>query len=418
MKAKQLGLLLVAAVLLGGLGWYVRSRDAVTLEESKMRMGDPLLPGLDINAVSTLRFQEGAETLHVERKGEAWTVRERHGYPANFGTLADFLRKLADLKITQPVDVGPSRHAALKLTSPPDGEGVLVELLGADEKPLKRFLVGGETSRTEDPSGFGGGAVGRYIRVLSEGGSAEGEIAKVSDSMSSAKPNAADWINKDFFKVELPVAVHVKPADGSPALLLERPDEFGDWALMDVKEGESLDRTKVGTYNSLLSFPSFNDVAAESEAEAMGLVNPTIATVRTAKGFEYGIRIGTPQAGDVYPIQIAVTGNFPESREAAADESEEDATRLNSEFEADLKARREKLAKEQALTGWIYLVNKWAIDALLKPRADLLAAPEGSPGAAGAAGDDGIEEFDLNSLPEGFQGLESLLPDSGAFPKN
>jgi hypothetical protein len=408
MKAKQLGILLLAAVLLGGLGWYVRSRDAVKLEESKLRMGDVLLPGLDVNAVAGIRIQQGEQTLHVERKQDVWTVRERGGYPASFNNLAEFLRKLRELKITQPVEVGPSRLPALELSLPPEGKGIRLDLMQDEDKILQTLVVGKETAAAEDPSGFGAGPGGRYVSVGIQGG----DIAKVSDPLLSVQTNPADWIQKDFFKVEQPISVEIQRTEGgAEGFSLKRRDEFGEWQLADAKSGEKLDIGKLGVYNSLLSFPSFNDVAVDPDEAALGLEDPTLAVVETAKGFRYEIKIGKPQAGETYAMTVQVTGTFPESRQAAEDESEEGKAQLDKEFEDDLKVRQEKLARESQLTGWVFLVNKWSIDALLKPRADLMADPEAGFDEPGAEfREEDIPEFDLEDL-------KSLLPDSDLFPR-
>ena len=103
MKGKQLGILVVAAAVLGGLGWYVRQQGAQAPEKARIGMGEKLLGNFDVNTVKAIRLVAGTNAVNVALGGDNWVVKERGGYPANFTTVAEFVRKLGDLKITKPL---------------------------------------------------------------------------------------------------------------------------------------------------------------------------------------------------------------------------------------------------------------------------------------------------------------------------
>ena len=396
MNSKQLAILIALGVVLGGAGIMVRSRHDSSFTKSTRKMGGSLLGDFDAGTVAGLRITEGTNTVNINKTGDNWVVKERSGYTANFGNVADFVRKLIELKVTKPVAVGPSSLGRLDLVAPDKGPSVLVELLAADGKPIRSLLLGRkvmkESAADNSPMG-GGGAwpVGRYVMVDNK----PDTVAIVSDALANAEPKAEEWIDKDFVKVEQPVFVSINKPESTNSFTLVRTNEFGEWSLFSATPDEKLDTSKVSAFNTLLSSASFNDVTLTPAAEAFE--KPETALVRTAAGFEYKIRVGKPGADDNYPIQVAVSGEFPKERAAVKDEKKEDKERLDKEFKEKLAKNEEKLKKEQALAKWTFTINKWSIDPLLKNRSELFAAKPGATNATPST-PAGVPNFGAPSL--------------------
>lgn len=397
MKGKQLGTLVVAAAVLGGLGWYVRNSGEQASERSRVGMGQKLLGEFDVNTVTAIRIVSGTNAVNVALNGDAWTVKERGGYPANYATVAEMVRKLADLKVTKPLNVGPSRLGALELVAPDKGPGVLVELRGAGDKVLKSVLLGKKVMREgQDSSPFGGGGmpVGRYVMV---GGDVK-TAALVNDALGGSEARSEDWLSKDFFKVEPPVlSVQVVHPAATNSFHLTRTNEFAAWDLADAKAGEKLDAGKAAQFGTLLGSPTFNDVVLTPDLAALGLDKPTVATVRTTAGFTYEFKLGKEQGANAdIPLQLAVKADLAKERVAGKDEKPEDKAKLDKEFQEKRTKLEEKLKAEQAYSKWTYLVSKWSIDPLLKNRGDLFADKKSdAPAAPGG----------IPGLPEGIPGL-------------
>lgn len=244
---------------------------------------------------------------------------------------------------------------------------------------------------------MGGGAYpdGRYVLV---GGAAK-TIALVSDPLANADSRAEDWLNKEFIKVELPRSIEVISAEPTNSFRLSRTNEFGEWQLADLKGEEKLDASKAGLYGSLLSAPAFNDVLVNPDLAALGLDKPTVARIVTSSGLTYEVKLGRPQANEDYPVQVSVTGQFPEPAKDEKPEDKEKRTKL-----------QEKFKTEQAYGKSTYLVSKWTVDALLKKRSELLVDKKADASKAPEAG---------NGLPPGFN-LQDLqgLPGLPGLPKN
>jgi len=376
MKGKQLLFLVAALVVLGGAGLVLSRRDATRLSSAKLGMGTKVLGGLDINSVAGFRIRSGTNQLNVVRDGERWVVRERGSYPASFDSLSDFLRKLADLKVTRPVEVGPSRLPALDLVASDEGRGVQLELLGSGGSPVKKLLLGKPHNRGGDdassPFGGGGMANGRYVMLDADAK----QIVLVSDPLNSATTRAEDWLDKAFFKVELPRRIEISRPGEATGFILSRTNEFSEWVWEDARADEVLDPSKTSLFGSVLSAPSFTDIVMDPSDEDLGLDKPAVARVITTAGFVYELALGKAQANEDYPVRLKVSGDWPRERVPGDDEKPEDKERLDKEFTDSLAKKDAKLKAEQEFAQWTYLVSRWTIEPLLKNRTDLVATPK------------------------------------------
>jgi hypothetical protein len=185
------------------------------------------------------------------------------------------------------------------------------------------------------------------------------------------------------------------------------------------------------------SAPSFKDVVPDPDNATTGLDAPQTFTIETFEGFTYVVDVGNAtEDGDFY-LTVETTAEFPtdyvpepeaeeeegaaedgaeadageaEAAEAAAEaapaeaeatdgaelsaeekakkeeeekaKKEEEAKKKKEDFEKEVERKQEKLETEKAYAGYVYLVNKWSVDSLLKNRADLLR-PDEEPVPAG-----------------------------------
>jgi hypothetical protein len=382
MNRKQLTLLIVLGVVLGGLGYWVYNKREAGYERgtATSEEGTKLLKGLPANAirdVTQLTIKQGTNEVNLAVQGERWTVKERGGYPANFNNISDTVRKFWDLKVARAVEVGPSRLPSLKLTKT---DGTLVDLKDAQGKSIAAITLGMQTSKeAREDSQFGGGSFpnGRYVMR----GDDVKTVALVSDPLSvEAKPE--DWLNKDWFKVERIKSVSVVTTNATNNWKLTRETDGAEWKLADAKAGEAADGSKTSGLNWLLSSPSFNDVMVDPKPETTGLDKPTVATIETLDGFSYTLKIGQPSGGEEnanHALQVSITANLPKERTPGKDEKPEDKDKLDKEFAAKQKPLEEKLKNEKAFEKWTYVVPKFTLETLLKDRKDFLAEKKEEP---------------------------------------
>jgi len=398
MNTKQLAILVAVGIALGGAGLYVRNQQSAGYRQSSSQLGGALLSGFDASALAGMRITQGTNQLNILKSGNDWTVKERGGYPANFGSIQEFVRKLVDLKATQPVQVGPSRLPVLELVAPDKGPGVLVELLGADGKTSRSLLLGKKHTKgggQEDAGmgGMGGGwPIGRYVMVDNK----IETVTLVNEPLANAEPKPDQWLEKEWFKVEQPVSVTVSHLDATNSFSLTRTNEFSEWTLVGAKAEEKVDTAKTGVFSSLLSSPSFDDVIVDPQAGALGLDKPLEAKIRTANGWTYTVKVGKAQEGNRYPVQVTTEAQLLTQRTPAKYETKEDTEKFSKEFAERLKKQQDKLAGEQARGRWTYLVSKWTIDSILKNRSELMVDPKK---------DAAPDNADSLSAPVGFPNL-------------
>lgn len=370
MNRKQFIILVVAVALIGAAGWIVHQRGQQSWQSAGESIGGKLLPNFPINDVAQIEIQSGTNALTLARRDNLWRVRQRGDYPADFSKISDLLTKLADLKIVQSEDIGPSELGRFDLlpTGSATNSGTQLAFKDQNGKTLASLLLG--KKHMKQPSGGSqfdeGWPDGRYVKA----GDAK-TVAVISDALDNAEPNAPSWLDKDFFKIENPKSVAVTFLEATNSWKLIRASETNDWQLADVKPGEKLDSSKLYEVTSPFGSPSFDDVSPG----AAGLTDASELTAQTFDGFNYTVKIGRKQNDD-YPLTLAVAADFPPEPAPAKDAKPADKAKLDADFKARQKTLADKLAKEKQFENWTYSVPAYVVDPLLKPRAELLVETE------------------------------------------
>jgi len=372
MNRKQFLTLLVLVAVIGGAGLLVNQQRQGDWQQSSTGGGQKLAEKLDVNAVNAVTIKSSAGELNLTKVGDAWVVKERGDYAANFGNIADLIRKFADVKAVQTEQVGASQYARLELQAPGDGEGkgTLVELKGKDGKGLKSVVLGKKLTKKSEGGPFGGGEfpVGRWVRDTAS----KDSVIVTSEQFSDAEPKPENWLEKDFLKVEKLKSIAMSYAtNAAGGWKAARETEGAEWKLADVKPTENVDTNKLSALGSPLSSPTFSDIVPAPQLDKLGLDKPATLVLETFDGFTYTAKVGTAN-GDNYPFQISVAANFPKARTSGKDEKPEDKDKLDKEFAEAQKKLGEKFAADQKFSKWTYLVSKYSLDSALKTRAELM----------------------------------------------
>lgn len=375
MNAKQLFLLLLLVLVLGGAGLMLRKNSSESwqssAENTERVVSFPLNDALHI----TIKDSTGA--ADILKKNDVWTVQQRE-YPASFEQVSALLRKTWELKPVQDVKVGASQLGRLDLLQSGPGQGTLVDLRGDGGKSVASLLLGKKLMKKMEGGYEGGGdyPAGRY--VMNNDGS--NHVWLVSETLEEASADPAKWLDKTFIQVNSPRALALSGTSAAFQWKLSRDSDGANWQLADtVKAGESADTTKTGSLSYALSAPVFVDVLpASAKPEASGLDKPSTLSAETFDGFTYTLKVGAASS-DRYPVTVGVTGAFALKRAAVKGEKAEDKTKADKDFETKLKGFQDKLAKEKKLEGRIYLVEKSVLDPLLKARDEFLNKPSPTP---------------------------------------
>jgi Domain of unknown function (DUF4340) len=375
MNRKQFIILLVFVVIIGAAGLVLRHRQNAAWESPSATLGEKLMPKFPVNDVAAIAIRQGTNELDLVKKDDLWRVKQRDDYPANYSDIRSFLLKAKDLKIIQSETVGPSQLPRLSLVPGTGTNAAMVVDFKDDQgKTLQTLLLGKQhmhAATGASPYGMGGEgwADGRYVKV----GNNSDLVALISETLSNIQPKPADWLNKDFFKIQKVHSIEVDyPTHPTNSWKLTRTAETSEWNLANAKPGEKLDVTKAASVTSPLSSPYFNDVATQdAKAKDFGMDTPTVVKVATFDNFDYTLKIGKKR-DDTYPLAMTVSANIPKERTPGKDEKKADKAKLDKEFKDNQKKLEDKLAQESKYQNWTYLVSSWSWDSLLKNRSQLL----------------------------------------------
>jgi hypothetical protein len=349
MNRKQFLILLALVVVIGAAGLLVYRGNNSSWHGGGAVMGQQLLPNFPVNDVAQITIKSGSSEVNLARRDNLWRMRERADYPANFQQISQLLMKLADLKVVQNVDVGPSQLGRMELLPPGsgDGTGTSIEFKDQSGKSLGSILLGKmhtkKPAANSQPGGMGDESWpdGRYVMT------ADKTVAVISDPLDNVQPKPEQWLNKDFLNVEKPRLIAVQFPQATNSWKLTRASETNDWQLADAKAGEKLDSSKISSVTSPFSSVNFSDVGA---LPAGSTANNTVMTVDTFDGFSYTANIG-PKQDDNYPVSFTVKAK---------------------DLQTQQKTLADKLAKESAFTNWTYQLPAYTIDEMLKTRQQLL----------------------------------------------
>ena len=380
MNRKPLIVLLVLVFVLGGAGIIVYKHNSSTWQAPPP--SGKVLGDFSLNDVSRVSIQTGSASLLLTKKNDKWVVPASGNYPADFERVASLIQTLWQLKPVEDEQVGPSQLERFNLLPPGkgDGTGTLVELQGADSKPLASLLVGKKflkkTPQAPDQEGY---AAGRYVMPT---GSNPPKVSLVSETLEQVDPTPTAWLDKSFLKIDNIKSVSISSGTNQWTVTRDSDTE-NTWKLAGAKPSEAVDQEKVPYFVSIFGSPTFNDVLPAGSVPAG---YDSIVTVTTFDQFIYTLKFGKA-AGDNLPLSIAVSANPPpRERTPGKDENPEDKKRLDEEFAAHTKQLADRLAKDDALSARTYLVPKTTFDALFVPRTSLLAPPPASTPAPAKAG--------------------------------
>jgi hypothetical protein len=399
MNLKQLGILLVLVVVLGGAGLIIYKNQNKSGVSDNAAIGGKLLKDFPVNDVAHVTIKHGTNEVNLVKKEDLWRVAERNDYPANFQQFSEFLVKVRDLKAVQTEQVGPSQLSRLQLAS---GQGTntptVVDFKGASDKAIDTLLLGKMIMETKGSSqmgeDFGGWPKGRYVKV----GTNSETVSAISTPFENIEPKPESWLSKDFLRVEKAKSVEVDFPVTTNSWKLTRETESGDWKLADAKPEEKLDSSKIASVSSPLSSPSFNDVLPGNKLPDSGTNKPTVIRIETFDGFNYVVNVGQ-KTNDNYPLTVSVTAQLSKERTPGKDEKQEDKAKLDKEFADQHQKLTDKLKQEQAYDKWTYLVSSWSVEPLMNERSQLLEEKKTDTEGSSTNGVSSIEEPKLENPP-------------------
>lgn len=375
MNRNQFILVLLALAIVGGAGLVLVKRNQETWTIHEAKAGDKALTDFPVNAVAAIHVKGALDFTIVHTNG-LWCVPERYNYPANFSMISDFLLKIRDLKVIQSDVIGPSQFPRLNLNEPGSrtNAAILFEFKDDHGAVLASFLAGKKHDKPQNPNeplGIHGFFDGRYILLPAD----PHNVLLVSDELAAAAPDPQSWLAHDFFKINDIKFISVAFPNAADSWEMSRDTSSSPWVLANAAPGEILNSNVCNNPGEVLAFPSFVDVLPKTPGNEAneGLDKPAVVTVLT-DNLSYILKVGTKHTDGTYPITVSAAGNIPPARAASAGESPDEKATLDEEFENQARDLKQKIARIQPLTPWIYEVDHW-IEMVIQKRSNLVVKP-------------------------------------------
>jgi hypothetical protein len=261
MNIKQLSILIVLVILLGGAGLHLYQRNQASYVTGDVGSGQKILGDFPLNDVAQITIKQTNAELNIIKQDDLWKVKERYNYAANFNEIHELLRKMWELKSVQDVKVGPSQFGRLDLLPPDKGanSGTLIDFKDKAGKPIRGIMLGKKYSKDAGASPYGYSSEdGRFVSAKDASGA--DKVWLVSEPFRNIETKADAWLDKEFVKVEKLKSVSVTSTNATNDWKMFREIEGGEMKLADKKAGEELDSNKIWGVNNALSSANFNDV--------------------------------------------------------------------------------------------------------------------------------------------------------------
>lgn len=368
MRNKSWAILVAAAVILGGAGWWVAvSRDQAAQADFTPK---PLFPGLTakVNDVMGLEISTAKTMFRIERGATAdhWTMPSRQDYPVR----ADLVRKnvlgIAGLETIEPRSDKPAHYNLLQVSEPDqyqpvddaakaDPGPILVRLADKDAKAIAAVIIGKTRSF---PAGGKPGQL--QVRKPDEARAwlAQGTLELPADPVQ--------WLVKDLIRIDKNRVAHVsvKHPDGEVLRIVRGPEKV-DGTPVDFVPTEMPKGMKVGSpfdVNAVaggLAYLGFEDVAKAAEHD---FAKATVTEIVTLDGVKAVVRT-IPAADHDKKFWLTISASF-------------DPALVKPDVAKELLKPddAEKQVKEAMtrIDGWAYLVNDYAARDLTRRLKDLI----------------------------------------------
>ncbi len=304
--------------------------------------GIKLLPSLqrDMPRLSTITMKQGTQSITLERKGEAWSLKDRGGYPVQGDRVRALMLRLADAELIDRKTRNPERFSLLELEdlTAKDAKSRLLVLADDKAKPLAELLIGKRSVEQ-----FGAGKGGTYIRRP-----AEKETWLVN---SEIEINTAVnmWVDTTIFEAQIAQVKQVDIDVGSEKFSIVRasgkPANKDAYAFAGgLPDGKKLksDYTLEDVVNAFARV-ELEDVR-KPVAPATGATAPMIAVYEMENGGKFTMKVRAD--GDARWAVVEATG------------------------EGDAKAAADAVNAKAG--GWEFKLPSWKAEQIFKKQADLI----------------------------------------------
>lgn len=219
--------------------------------------------GSKLDSAASIEIIRHDGRFSVQRKGEAWVVVEKDGFPARPELIRQTLAALTEMETVEAKTSKPELFERLNLNDPADKDAKSIRMTVKDAAGgvLADLLIGKKRTGTATAAGSTGDSQMLYVRKADE------QKTWLVQAQIDARASAVDWTDRGLMDISMEdlSSVMLKSADGS-VLPLSRIADAKDFTVENVPEGRTAktgwDVNQLGTTLETLNF---EDVQAASK---------------------------------------------------------------------------------------------------------------------------------------------------------
>jgi hypothetical protein len=394
MQSGKTLLMLVAALALAGVGWYLASGERAGWQRERVSAaGEPLLSEVDEleSRLAAIEFGDANQTRRVELQNGTWVLADKDGYPAKQETVVSLFRSVAGLERVEAKTANPERHDRLGLVDPAQGGAARkVRFLDETGAELGALLLGESYRGLANPALF--------VRAADE------DQCWLVEGQVSTRTSDYDWLDRELFALgnrRVARAELSLPAGGYTASR-ESADDY-DFTLEAIPPGQQAKSAfLVGAVAKLADTFRMQDVARADSVDAEAVTDESTAVLTTFDGLRIELRarrLGSETGAEVW---ATLRAGIDEALASAANESAGDG--VTEDARAALEA--EVLELNRSFDGWAFRLEATPATAMFRPKSELIEQDEAAVLPEGVAGPV-LPGFDPNAAGEAGAGSES-----------
>jgi hypothetical protein len=334
-------LVLAAAVHMNADSW-----------DSGAAKGAKLFPSLTKNAdrIASITLKRADKTLTLERKGDAWSLKDRGGYEVKGDRVRALLVRLSQAELVGRKTRNPERFKLLELEdlAGKDAKSRLVTVADDKGATLAEAIIGKRSTEQ-----FAAGKGGTYVRRPGE------KETWLANAEIDIDPAITQWVDTTVFEAQIAKVkrVAVEFPDGTKTIVEReagKPANKDGYKLVDMPAGKKL-KTDYALEDVVNAFArvEMEDVrkagAGDAKAAAEKASKPGVASFESETGLK--ITITVRSEGDARWATVTATGD------------------------GDAKAEADKINAH--VKGWEFKLPGWKYDQMFKKHDDLTVAASG-----------------------------------------
>jgi hypothetical protein len=191
MKTRTLLILGFICALMAMLVLWVLKREQ---DAPPPEIGSRFLLTEDINAVSRIEISSGTQIVTLVRSATGWAVESRWNFPAQFSQIADLLRGLDQLRVSEIIRGGAEILPEVGLSEDKTNVTLRIRLFTGGDKPSDELQFGKPRASAALARGFHL-PDSRYARR------SRGPVVLVEPFLNDVSPRPSDWMRVNVLDI-------------------------------------------------------------------------------------------------------------------------------------------------------------------------------------------------------------------------